>query len=61
MIRHHARAVREGAHCVERAYHPDLIAMCSDIVQAQMKEIRTMRQWLCEWYGICRANFAGIQ
>jgi uncharacterized protein (DUF305 family) len=42
MIRHHSRAVREGARCVERAYHPDLIAMCTEMVAAQLQEIRTM-------------------
>jgi uncharacterized protein (DUF305 family) len=61
MIRHHARAVRESAHCVERAYHSELISMCTEIVEAQLEEIRTLRAWLCEWYGACRANFGGIQ
>lgn len=54
MIRHHSRAVREASHCVERAYHADLLALCSQIVAMQLEEIRTMRSWLCEWYGICR-------
>lgn len=60
MIRHHSRAVREGARCVERAYHPELISMCTDIVQAQLEEIQTLRTWLCQWYGICRSQTGGI-
>jgi uncharacterized protein (DUF305 family) len=53
MIRHHYRAVIEGAHCVERAYHEELIAMCQDIVEAQTAEIKQMRDWLCTWYQLC--------
>lgn len=54
MIRHHAQAVREGTHCVERAFHPELIELCESIVAAQTEEITVMRQWLCEWYDRCR-------
>jgi uncharacterized protein (DUF305 family) len=59
MIRHHLMAVREGTQCVERAYHPDLVAMCTDIVRAQLEEIQTLRTWLCQWYGICRGGGGG--
>jgi uncharacterized protein (DUF305 family) len=54
MIRHHEKAVREGMHCVDRAYHPDLIELCENIVQTQTEEIMLMEQWLCEWYDICQ-------
>jgi uncharacterized protein (DUF305 family) len=60
MIRHHAKAVREGSRCIEMASHPDLVSMCSDIVESQLQEIRTMRRWLCNWYAICRSNFGGL-
>jgi uncharacterized protein (DUF305 family) len=60
MVRHHSRAVREGTRCVERAYHSDLISMCTDIVQAQLEEIESLRTWLCQWYGICRSMTGGI-
>jgi uncharacterized protein (DUF305 family) len=60
MIRHHSRAVRAATKCVETAYHPDLISMCTDIVQAQLEEIQTLRTWLCQWYGICRSQSGGI-
>ena len=54
MIRHHWQAVIEGEHCLDRAYHPELLQTCSDIVSAQTEEIATMQEWLCEWYGRCR-------
>lgn len=48
MIRHHRMAVIEGARCMERAYHPELIGLCESIVASQAEEIRLMRSWLCE-------------
>lgn len=59
MIRHHSRAVREGTRCVETAYHPELVSMCTDIVEAQLEEIQTLRTWLCQWYGTCRSRTGG--
>jgi uncharacterized protein (DUF305 family) len=53
MIRHHAMAVREGEHCLGRAYHAELLHMCHNIVQTQRQEIDLMQSWLCAWYGIC--------
>ena len=52
MIKHHEGAVKEGERCVERAYHPELIELCHDIIEAQTAEIETMQTWLSEWYGI---------
>lgn len=54
MIRHHAQAVREGTHCVRKAYHHHLIEMCEDIIATQLAEIEQMETWLCEWYEICK-------
>lgn len=56
MIRHHAKAVREGLKCARRAYHSDLIEMCENIVQTQLEEIEMMEEWLCEWYDLCRPH-----
>ena len=53
MIRHHWKAVVRAARCVDRAYHPELVAMCEDIITAQAAEIEQMRTWLCQWYGRC--------
>ena len=53
MIRHHRKAVREGEQCVRKAYHPELIEMCENIIAAQSAEIRQFEQWLCQWYGRC--------
>jgi uncharacterized protein (DUF305 family) len=52
MIKHHEGAVKEGERCVERAYHPEVIELCHDIIEAQTAEIETMQTWLSEWYGI---------
>lgn len=54
MIKHHEKAVAEGMQCLDRAYHPELIEMCENIVQTQTEEIVQMENWLCEWYDICR-------
>ena len=54
MIKHHAKAVKEATTCLERAYHPELLALCQDIIETQTLEIQLMRSWLCQWYSICR-------
>lgn len=59
MIRHHRTAVVKASQCVERAYHEQLQDMCSQIVSAQLAEIRQMEDWLCQWYGICRRRHTG--
>jgi uncharacterized protein (DUF305 family) len=56
MIRHHRMAVVKASQCIARAYHEQLQDMCSDIVTAQLAEIRQMEEWLCQWYGICRGR-----
>ena len=53
MIRHHEKAIREGMHCVDHAYHKGLIELCESMVQTQTEEILLMEQWLCEWYDRC--------
>jgi uncharacterized protein (DUF305 family) len=54
MIKHHEKAVKEGRQCLDKAYHPELIALCQNIVQTQSAEIMEMESWLCQWYGECR-------
>ena len=54
MIEHHEKAVREGETCLRRAYHPELIELCENIIEAQTAEIELMQEWLCAWYGICQ-------
>jgi uncharacterized protein (DUF305 family) len=53
MIRHHAGAIREGAQCLRRGWHDALLDLCAEIIAMQAEEIQTMRDWLCEWYGVC--------
>lgn len=52
MIDHHMSAVLMGQLCVERAVHPELIALCEEMVATQLEEIATMQSWLADWYGI---------
>jgi uncharacterized protein (DUF305 family) len=53
MIRHHAKAVKEGEKCLQKAYHADLRQLCQNIIVSQMAEISQMQSWLCQWYQIC--------
>ena len=57
MIRHHWMAVVKSMHCQDRAYHAELIALCSAIEAMQLEEIEMMGTWLCAWYDIC--NYHG--
>lgn len=63
MIRHHFTAIVLSAECLLKAYHTELTGMCQDIITAQAAEIRQLRNWLCEWYGICsyRAHAAEMR
>ena len=54
MIRHHAKAVKEGEHCLDKAYHAELKTLCATIIATQREDIEIMQAWLCAWYGICR-------
>lgn len=54
MIKHHEAAVREGRHCLRKAYHRDLLGLCHNIVVTQTEEIEQMQGWLCQRYGLCR-------
>ena len=53
MIQHHAKAIKEGEQCLDKAYHAELKQLCHDIIVSQRSEIRQMQAWLCQWYGIC--------
>lgn len=50
MIRHHAAAIHEASHCLDRAEHPQLLALCSSIRTSQLSEVAIMQQWLNAWY-----------
>jgi uncharacterized protein (DUF305 family) len=56
MIRHHAGAVVASLNCVKKAYHQPLIALCHEMVEMQLEEIHMLKEWLCEWYGICQGK-----
>ena len=52
MIDHHQMAIEMAEICLANAVHPELHAMCQDMVTAQSAEIRQMQSWLQDWYGI---------
>ena len=54
MIKHHEKAIKEGRHCLDKAYHAELREMCEDIIATQSAEIAQMEAWLCQWYGECQ-------
>jgi uncharacterized protein (DUF305 family) len=53
MIGHHAVAIGNSTECLQQAAHAPLLEMCENIIVTQAMEIRQMRTWLCDWYGIC--------
>lgn len=59
MIRHHWTAIIQARQCQQRAYHPDLIAMCHEIETMQQAEIAELGAWLCSWYQICNYHGSG--
>lgn len=52
MINHHQMAIEMGEICLDKAVHPELESMCSQIIAAQQSEIETMQGWLTNWYGV---------
>ena len=54
MIKHDEKAIKEGRHCLDKAYHTDLRELCENIISTQSAEIAQMQTWLCRWYGECR-------
>jgi uncharacterized protein (DUF305 family) len=54
MIKHHEKAIKEGRHCLDKAFHVELRTLCGNIVTTQSAEIAQMRTWLCQWYGACK-------
>jgi uncharacterized protein (DUF305 family) len=52
MIDHHAMVVMMADMCTMMAVHPELIAMCENIITTQSAESEMMQTWLQDWYGI---------
>lgn len=52
MIDHHAMAVMMAEMCTMSATHPELVALCENIIATQSAEIEMMQTWLMDWYGI---------
>lgn len=56
MIKHHGTAIKSSGKCTRRAAHNALRQLCHDIIEAQRAEIELMRDWLCDWHGVCRGR-----
>ncbi|MCE9644127.1 DUF305 domain-containing protein [Candidatus Parcubacteria bacterium] len=52
MIVHHEGAVAMALQALQQAKHSEIKAMAQDIIDAQTREITTMREWLWSWYSI---------
>jgi uncharacterized protein (DUF305 family) len=50
IIRHHEEAIMTAEECKQKAYHNELIDMCSMMKKDQLKEIKMLQEWLQEWY-----------
>ncbi len=51
MITHHEGAVAMAEQALLQAKHTEIKKMAQDIIDAQTREITTMRGWLQSWYG----------
>lgn len=56
MIGHHAMAVEMAEMARQKATHEELRGVAEDIVRTQSAEIKRMRRWLREWYGVRRVE-----
>lgn len=51
MIVHHESAVEMAQQALQNAKHTEIKQMAQEIIDAQTREITTMRDWLQSWYG----------
>lgn len=52
MIVHHEGAVAMAQQALQAAKHDEIKQMAQEIINAQTREISTMRNWLKDWYGV---------
>ena len=52
MIDHHQMALDMATDCLAKAETETVRTLCQNIIDAQSREILTMRGWLLGWYGI---------
>ena len=50
MIQHHQGAVDMAKDALSKAQHPELKQQASQIIDAQEKEIKQMKEWRSKWY-----------
>jgi uncharacterized protein (DUF305 family) len=51
MIVHHEGAVEMAQTLQKGTLRSELLKLASDIIEAQTREIRMMKQWRSEWFG----------
>ncbi|MBZ0157064.1 MAG: DUF305 domain-containing protein [Alphaproteobacteria bacterium] len=54
MSTHHRTAIRMASDALLLAFHEDLLELATDITATQGEEIRQMREWLCDFYEVCK-------
>lgn len=61
MVMHHWQATTRTGACIDRGHdlHDDLEALCEKMTEDQVDEIKTMRAWLCQWFGECNVRADG--
>jgi uncharacterized protein (DUF305 family) len=52
MMDHHQMAVDMANDCLKKAKTDELIHICNNVITAQTAEIKTMHDWLLNWYQI---------
>jgi uncharacterized protein (DUF305 family) len=55
MIDHHNMAVMMAEECLKKATQEELRSVCTQIIDTQNQEIKTLQEWLAEWYSISYA------
>jgi len=53
MVSHHVVGIKHAAGCEAELHHDELLTACATSVAMQAEEILTMRELLCDAYGIC--------
>lgn len=48
---HHEDAVQMAQVCIQKAVHPELKALCQNIISSQTEQAQEMQGWLQSWYG----------
>jgi uncharacterized protein (DUF305 family) len=56
MVPHHQTAIEMADLALQKAQHQELKALAADIKRVQAEEIKRMREWYRQWYGMDLPN-----